>query len=149
MKKKMLVISSGGGHWIQALRLLPALQGNDLYFSSVNESYRSSVSEYPYFVVTDANMWTKWKMLKTIYDVFFLIKKLKPDFVLSTGAAPGLWGIVIGRIYGARTIWIDSIANVEDLSLSGKIARRFSCLFLTQWEHIALKTNTLYKGKVI
>jgi hypothetical protein len=37
---------------------------------------------------------------------------------------------------GARTIWLDSIANVDELSLSGQMAGRFADLWLTQWPHL-------------
>jgi len=36
--------------------------------------------------------------------------------IVSTGAAPGYFAIVLGRLFGARTIWIDSMANIENLS---------------------------------
>ena len=57
--------------------------------------------------------------------------------VVSTGAAPGLIALPIAKLFGARTVWIDSLANCERLSLSGRIARHFSDLWLTQWPHLA------------
>jgi hypothetical protein len=38
---------------------------------------------------------------------------------------------------GARTIWLDSIANSDRPSLSGTFARPFASLWLTQWKHLA------------
>ena len=73
----------------------------------------------------------------------------RPDVVLSTGAAPGFFAILFGKLLGARTIWVDSIANAEQLSLSGKKAGRFADLWLTQWPHLAQPGGPLYKGSVI
>jgi hypothetical protein len=69
--------------------------------------------------------------------------------VISTGAAPGLFGVAIGSLLGARTIWVDSIANGEELSLSGHRARRFADLWLTQWPHLASKDGPFYRGSVL
>jgi hypothetical protein len=41
-----------------------------------------------------------------------------------------------------KVVWIDSIANVERLSLSGRIVRPFADLFLVQWPELAER----YKG---
>ena len=60
-----------------------------------------------------------------------------PGVVVSTGAAPGYLAIRFARMLGARTVWIDSIANVEELSMSGRDGQRDADLCLTQWPHLA------------
>ena len=74
--------------------------------------------------------------------------KERPDVVVSTGAAPGYFGIRFGKLVGARTIWIDSIANAEELSLSGLKAGKHVDLWLTQWEHLAQQEGPHYHGNV-
>jgi UDP-N-acetylglucosamine:LPS N-acetylglucosamine transferase len=68
--------------------------------------------------------------------------------IVTTGAAPGLFGIFIGKVLGVKTIWIDSIANVEKLSLSGKIASRMADRVYTQWEHLATP-KIIYAGNIL
>jgi len=63
--------------------------------------------------------------------------KVRPDIVISTGASVGVLAARIGSLFGARTVWIDSIANAEQLSLSGHLAGKFVDVWLTQWEHLA------------
>jgi UDP-N-acetylglucosamine:LPS N-acetylglucosamine transferase len=75
--------------------------------------------------------------------------RTRPDVVISTGAAPGLFGILFGRLVGARTIWIDSIANAEKLSLSGRIASRIAHIALTQWPHLAATRRPSYRGSIL
>ena len=70
-------------------------------------------------------------------------------WVVSTGAAPGYVAIAIGRRFGARTLWLDSIANVEQLSLSGERAIRHADLVLTQWPHLAREGQVEYRGSVL
>jgi hypothetical protein len=57
--------------------------------------------------------------------------------VISTGAAPGYLAIRFARLLKARTLWIDSVANVEELSMSGRMASQAADLCLTQWPHLA------------
>ena len=49
--------------------------------------------------------------------------RLRPDVVITTGAAPGYFAVRIGKLLGARVVWVDSIANAEELSLSGPEGR--------------------------
>ena len=60
-----------------------------------------------------------------------------PDVIVSTGAAPGYIALRLGRLLGSRTIWLDSIANVERLSMSGEIVGRHADLWLTQWPQLS------------
>jgi hypothetical protein len=69
--------------------------------------------------------------------------------VISTGAAPGYFAVRIGKLFGARTIWVDSVANAEELSLSGKEAGRHVDLWLTQWPHLARPEGPHFKGNVL
>jgi UDP-N-acetylglucosamine:LPS N-acetylglucosamine transferase len=69
--------------------------------------------------------------------MLFVVLRERPSVVVSTGAAPGYLAIRMGARIGARTIWIDSVANVEELSLSGRMASAVADLCLTQWPHLA------------
>ncbi len=53
------------------------------------------------------------KMIKGLWQTFRLVRRVKPQLIVSTGAAPGLLCLLWGRLTGARTIWIDSIANSQ------------------------------------
>jgi hypothetical protein len=51
---------------------------------------------------------------------------------------------------GAKVIWLDSITNVRDLSMSGRMVRRIADLFLVQWPELAARyKNAEYIGTVI
>ena len=56
----------------------------------------------------------------------------------------------LGKLLGAKVIWIDSITNVERISLSGRMVRYISDLFLVQWPELAEQyENVEYVGEVI
>jgi len=146
--KRVLAVASGGGHWVQLLRLRPAFAGTDVVWLTTNAEFAKDVGER-LFVVQDANRWNKLALVKMFLQVAWLIVRLRPRVVVTTGAAPGFAAIVFGRLAGARTIWIDSIANSEELSLSGQKAGRWAHLWLTQWEHLARPGGPEYWGGVL
>lgn len=145
---KIVAVASGGGHWVQLQRIIPAFQNNEIIYISTHASFALTVKEHEFYTVPDANRWKKFRLLLVGYKIFNLLLTLKPDVVITTGAAPGVIGILVGKIIGARTIWLDSIANVEKISLSGKLALRFADRVYTQWP--ALATDDIkYAGNVL
>lgn len=145
---KILVIASAGGHWIELLRLRPAFENHEVTYVSTKESFREMVSGQPYFCVPDSSRWDKLSLLKCLWAVHKIVKSVRPDVVLTTGAAPGLMALISGRTLGAKTIWIDSIAQVEELSLSGKIAQKFADKTYTQWPDLASE-KVQFSGSVL
>ena len=148
-RNKVLAVASGGGHWIQLLRLIPAFVDSDLVFVGVNISYRSQVTEHKFYSVSDGTRWDKIGLIKAALKLTWINWKERPDIVVSTGAAPGYLAICLGKLFGARTIWLDSIANVECLSMSGTIAGRFADLWLTQWPRLEKPEGPFYRGSVL
>jgi UDP-N-acetylglucosamine:LPS N-acetylglucosamine transferase len=149
-KTKVLAISSGGGHWVQLLRLRPAFANCDVVFATVKEGYRANIGpEAEFRLIPDANRWNKLDLARALVAIFSLIWRERPDVVITTGAAPGYFAIRIGNLLGARTIWVDSIANGEELSLSGKKAGPYASLWLTQWAHLAQPDGPHYRGSVL
>jgi UDP-N-acetylglucosamine:LPS N-acetylglucosamine transferase len=149
MKKRVLAIASGGGHWQQLMRLRPALQGQNAIYVTTNNAYAVDVPGEELFVVTDANRNEPLNLIRSALGMFFRVLKVRPELVITTGAAPGLFGIMFGRLFGARTIWIDSIANAEKLSMSGRIASRIAHITLTQWPHLEGADGPQYEGSIL
>lgn len=146
---KVLAVASGGGHWMQLMRLLPALAGYEVVFVTVDDSYRALVPGHKFYAVGDANRWNKFLLAALAARVAWIVYKERPRFVISTGAAPGYFAILFGRLLGARTIWVDSLANVERISLSGRLARKHADLWLTQWAHLARDEGPQYAGAIL
>jgi len=148
-KKKLLAISSGGGHWLQLCRLLPAFKHLDVSLATVHKSYAQQVPNHRFYCIPDATRWNKVKLLRLAVSIAYVLLRERPDFVVSTGAAPGYIAVRLGKYLGSRTIWVDSIANAEELSLSGKRIEKYADLWLTQWPHLASETGPFYAGSVI
>ena len=148
-QKKLLAVASGGGHWVQLMRLKPVFEDYDCAFVTTLKGYRDEVGGARFYVVTDGNRWSKWRLLVSAVQVCWIVLKERPHVVISTGAAPGLLAIGLGKLMRSRTIWIDSIANAEKLSMSGRIAVKHANLCLTQWPHLAKPDGATFLGAVL
>jgi exopolysaccharide biosynthesis glucuronosyltransferase PssD len=148
-RKKILAVSSGGGHWVELLRLRPAFDGCEVVYATVCRSYRSELDGDRFCLIPDCNASQKLRMVWCAAAVFVLLLKVRPALVISTGAAPGYFALLFGRWLGADTIWLDSLANAEELSLSGRRVGRYAGLWLTQWPHLASDEGPTYRGRVL
>ena len=145
---KILAVSSSGGHWIQLNKLRPFLSRYNTEYMSTDKSLDQSITEKFYYV-RDASMWDKPGLLIQFIQIFFVMVKVRPDVVVSTGAAPGFFSLFIGKIMGKKTIWIDSMANAEEMSLAGRKVRRFSDVWLTQWPELETEDGPEFRGQVL
>jgi UDP-N-acetylglucosamine:LPS N-acetylglucosamine transferase len=148
-RPKVLAVASGGGHWVQLMRIRHAFEGCDVSYVTVHGSYRAQVPNHNFYVVDDANRWSKIALMKTAARLGSVVWRERPDIVVSTGAAPGYLALRLGRLLGARTVWLDSIANVEQLSMSGAWVGQSADLWLTQWPHLARPEGPHYAGSVL
>jgi UDP-N-acetylglucosamine:LPS N-acetylglucosamine transferase len=148
-RKKVLAVASSGGHWVQLRRVIPAFENSEIVYVTVLESYRSQVPDNKFYSVNDATRWNKLALLLLALRLAGILLKEQPDVVISTGAAPGYFAMLLGRLFGAKTIWIDSMANIEELSMSGARAGKYADLWLTQWPHLARAEGPQYGGSVL
>src|SRR5262245_58552416 len=146
---RVLLVASGGGHWVQILRLRPAFEGADVAYVCVRSTYAADVPGCRYFTVNDATRWNKVMLAVMALRLLVVLLRVRPDVVVSTGAAPGYFALRFGKLLGARTVWIDSIANVERLSMTGTLVRRWADRWLTQWPHLAQNGGPEYAGSVL
>lgn len=147
--KRLLAVASCGGHWIQLMRLRPAFEGTDVTYVSTRTTDRKDVPDHPHHAVVDANRHTKLKLVVQLVQVAWIVVRTRPKVVISTGATVGFFACRVAKVLGARVIWVDSIANAEELSLSGRKAGAFADSWLTQWEHLASEAGPKYDGAVL
>lgn len=146
---KILAVASSGGHWVQLKRLFPAFTGLDVSFVSENAHYAEDVKPYRFYTVTNATRHEKIALIVLFLQLIAILVRERPTVVVSLGSAPGYFALRIGKWLGARTVWIDSIANVQHISLSGRLAGPYTDLWLTQWPHLARPDGPYYAGQIL
>ena len=125
-----------------------AFEGCEVHYASTRAACRRDVEPAPFHLIPDASRWDKWAAMKSALSISWLLLRVRPDVVLSTGALPGYLALRVGKLLRARTIWVDSIANAEELSMSGRHAGKVADLWLTQWRDLAVAGGPSYAGSV-
>jgi UDP-N-acetylglucosamine:LPS N-acetylglucosamine transferase len=147
--KRILAVASGGGHWQQLMLMRRAFEEAEVMYLTTLPGLPEQFGAYPAAIVPDCNRNEKLAIIKAFFVLSWRILRFRPRVVISTGALPGVLALALGRIYGARTIWVDSVANAEEMSMSGRLARRFAHLWLSQWAHVAEAEGADYAGAVL
>jgi UDP-N-acetylglucosamine:LPS N-acetylglucosamine transferase len=130
---KVLLAASFGGHWVELQRLSPLLDVEECEFVSTAVQQNTSATYY----LDDFSVRELWRGVRQLPRAIGIVRRSRPDLIISTGAAPGLLVLFAGFLLGKKTLWVDSIANCRRLSLSGRAARLFASQVLTQWPELA------------
>ena len=120
-----------------------------MIYVTVDKAYRADIGSAQLYVVNDATRWSKLSLVKLALRIGWILIKERPDVVVTTGAAPGYFAVMFGKLIGARTAWIDSMDNVEQLSMAGPKAGRWADSWLTQWPALAKQGGPTYAGAVL
>jgi UDP-N-acetylglucosamine:LPS N-acetylglucosamine transferase len=146
---RILAIASAGGHWQQLMELSSAFSKDEVMYittiPSLPESYQVECSR----IIPDCNRNSPHKMAKSLFALIRIFLIQKPSIVITTGALPGLLAIALGRLFGSDTIWIDSVANSEKLSGSGRLAKHLAHVCVSQWKHVADENCIGYWGSIL
>lgn len=148
-KPRLLACASGGGHWIQLLRLRRAFEGYEVAYVSKFADYAASLDGARLHVVPDASRRNPLMFGAILLRAIAIVWRERPRAIVTTGAMPMLAFVLIGRLTGARTLWVDSIANAERLSTSGRVARRIAHRTISQWPDVAARENVECWGSVL
>lgn len=149
MTRRLLAIASGGGHWQQLMLMRPAFAGLEVTYATTLEGLPEQFGAAPALIVPDANRNAKMATLRAVLAIGWLVVWQRPHAVISTGALPGVIALAFGRLTGAETVWIDSVANAEEMSMSGRLARRFATHWVSQWEHVAKAEGAEFIGSIL
>lgn len=148
-RPRLLAIASGGGHWDEMMILRSAWRNCEVHYATTMRGLGARAGLGKAHLVPDCNRNARFEVVRSIFSLSLLLVRLRPDVVVTTGALPGLLALMLGRALGARTIWIDSVANAEEMSLAGIKARRHCDLWMTQSPSVAAASGACYAGEVL
>jgi UDP-N-acetylglucosamine transferase subunit ALG13 len=129
---KLCLAASGGGHVRQLLDLQPIWSEHDHFFvteeTALGQSLGEDVRTYfvPHFAWGQAKLGAPINMLRravaSAFKSFNIIRRERPDVVISTGAGAVFFVVLFGRLMGARIVVVESFARFELPSLFGRLA---------------------------
>jgi UDP-N-acetylglucosamine:LPS N-acetylglucosamine transferase len=149
---KVMAAASAGGHLMQLLKMKEAWDGCECVYVSTLDVVRKKLCKMSgrVYITGECNREHPLRMMGVLFKTFWIVLKERPDVVISTGAAPGLLICFWAKIFASKIVWVDSIANSERFSMSGRIVRKFAHVFITQWKELADESKgVVYKGELI
>lgn len=142
-KKRVLFISSTGGHLDELMQLKPMFDKYNYYI--VTEKTKSTINlkdKFPKKVSllaygTKKNMFTyPFILLFNSFKSLFIYIKVRPKFIVSTGSHTAGPMCCIGKLLGSKIIYIETFANSKSKSVAGSLVYKFADLFIVQWEEM-------------
>lgn len=155
-KKKVLFISSTGGHFSELMQLKPMFNKYDYYIitekDKTNIDFKKIYGKRMFFLPYG----TRSKIFSYIFKYFFLCLKtiylyirIRPRYIVTTGTHTAVPMCYLGKIFGSKIIFIETYANSETKTLSGKMVYPISDLFIVQWkEMLKLYPKAVYGGSI-
>jgi UDP-N-acetylglucosamine:LPS N-acetylglucosamine transferase len=147
-KLKICLACSAGGHLTELLQVMDAVKGHETFFLTFKREDTVKFDEKVYFIIDPKR--NPIKLLKNVLQTLRVLLKERPDVVISTGAGVVVPACYIGKILGAKIIFIESFARITSKSLSGMLVYPIANIFLVQWKPLLNKygRRAQYGGSV-
>ena len=153
-KKKIMLISSTGGHLVELLQLEKLFKKYDYNIvtekTKTNKYLKKAYSKKVHYLIygTKHHMITyPIKLLLNCFISLYYYLKFRPDYIITTGAHTAGPMCCIGKIFGSKIIYIETFANITTKTETGKIIYKFSDKFIVQWKSmLKLYPNATYGG---
>lgn len=153
-KKRVMFISSTGGHLTELLQLSPMFDNYDYHLITektksnlyLKDKYKGRINYLIYG--TKHHFFTYiFKLLFNCFISLFYYLKYRPDYIITTGVHTAGPMCCIGKIFGSKIIYIETFANMVTKTVTGRLLYPISDMFVVQWESMKeLYPNAVFGG---
>jgi len=133
-EKKILCVSSCGGHFAQILRLTDAIPEKHKVYV-LNDKTAPVIEGKRVLYITHAER--SLGQLINLFEALRIVASVKPVVILSTGASPAVIFALVAKLFRVDVSYVESFSRVVSLSLTGKIMRILATRFFVQWPALA------------
>ena len=153
MKKKICLVSSCGGHFMELMQLLPAIEGHDFYIvTEKNVASKDMVEKYKHHYLVQQERKSISFLFKFAYNIiasFFYLLIENPSIIITTGAGASYPTCKFGKLMGKKVIYVESFAKLDNKSVTGEMVYTFADYFFVQWEEMKkVYPHAIYHGTV-
>jgi hypothetical protein len=143
----LLLVCSSGGHLTQLYNLRPWWERFERTWVTFDKPDATSLLSgeralWAYHPTT-RNL---WNLLRNTALAWRTVRRVRPDLIVSTGAAVAFPFFLVGKLFGAKTIYVEVFDRIDSATLTGRLCYPISDRFLLQWE----EQRAIYpKGEVV
>lgn len=132
---KICLVGSSGGHLTHLYMLKPFWKDKERFWVTFDKEDANSLLEnekvYPCFFPTNRNI---KNLIRNTFLAVKILKKERPDLIISTGAAVSVPFFYLGKIFGAKLIYIEVFDRIDKPTVSGRLVYPITDRFIVQWE---------------
>ena len=135
---KVCLVGSSGGHLTHLYMLKPFWKDKERFWVTFDKADAQSLLEgekmYPCYFPTNRNI---KNLIKNTFLAIKILRKEKPDLIVSSGAAVAVPFFWLGKIlFGAKTIYIEVFDRIDKSTLTGKLVYPVTDKFIVQWDEM-------------
>lgn len=144
---KVCFVTSSGGHLTHLMQLKSWwLKHERFWVTFEKEDSKSALeNEKKYWCYFPTNRNIK-NLIKNTFLAYKILKKEKPDIIVSSGAAPAIPFFYLGKLFKAKMVYIEVYDRIDKPTITGRIVYPISDLFILQWEE---QKKFYPKGKML
>lgn len=144
MKKiKVLFIASTGGHLSELLQLSPMFEKYDFHIItekdkstlSLKNKYKGKVN-YLIYGSRKHMLTYPFKFSLNCFKSLYYYIKIRPKCIITTGTHTAVPMCYIGKIFRSKVIFIETFANRNTRTLSGRLVYPIADTFIVQWKEM-------------
>ncbi len=136
-KIKVCLVGSSGGHLTHLYMLKPFWGNKERFWVTFDKQDAKSLLKdermIPCYYPTNRSI--KGLIINTVL-AFRVLRKERPDLIISTGAAVAVPFFYLGKVFGAKCIYIEVYDRIDKPTLTGKIVYPITDKFIVQWEEM-------------
>lgn len=146
---KIGLVCSHGGHLTEMMCLMEAFEGHEIFFVTYDSPRTKSLLYRKYLM---ENIGTNiFRMIHSFFIFVDIYLKERPDIIITTGSEIAIPAIILAKLAGIKTIYIESWCRVSTPSGTGKVVYPFADEFLVQWPELLNKygKKAKFQGAVV
>lgn len=132
---RVCIVSSCGGHLAEVRALSPAFEQMD-YFFVLNDVARlpQEIARRTQYVRHSER---DWLLLVNFFEAWLILRRERPDVILSTGAGPAVPFAAVGKLLRIPNVFIETVTRTQTPSLTGRLMYHLADKFFYQWPALA------------
>ena len=134
---KVCLVGSSGGHLTHLYMLKPFWENKERFWVTFDKADAQSLLEgekmYPCYFPTNRNI---KNLIKNTFLAIKVLRKEKPNLIISSGAAVAVPFFWLGKLFGAKTIYIEVFDRIDKPTLTGKLVYPVTDKFIVQWDEM-------------
>ena len=132
---KLCFVCSSGGHLTHLYMLKPFWENKDRFWVTFDKQDAKSILKdermYPCYYPTNRNI---KNLIRNIGVAWKVLRKEKPDVIISSGAAVAVPFFYLGKLFGKKLIYIEVFDRIDKPTMTGKMVYPIVDKFIVQWE---------------